>query len=400
MKRTILIIFTIVLLLFTSCNPDSNRSILYDMLHAVPSTDYRINTYVGDLGDHHIILGTDKGITAYNLETNSDQVIVGPIARPLFVINPNGSTDTYVLYYEQNKDQDAAMKAVKVTVNNGDTVDVDGPFDAEFYVPEDDASSTNAKQIHITTVYSVANQDPNNKITAYTFQEREETNNVANEQRSINFYRFLDSQSIQSKKNFSLTITEQGIYQFELAIVKKVTASSNTDVAPYIIGDGYIAYLDNNESYYKVFDIRNHDNINSGMNGDDNCPDNEILAFYGALYSSPFADNPELRGYVLVDNSGNIYTKAAGADWDSSRPDYGSFPMDNRRVAYATYVDNNLYVAYKYGPEVLIVNNDRNNITVGSTSDVNDEDIVGFKYYKEGFYVITEEAGVIRTNFT
>lgn len=393
MKRTILIICTIVLLLFTSCNPDSNRSILYDMLHAVPSTDYRINTYVGDLGDHHIILGTDKGITAYNLKTNSDQVIVGPIARPLFVINPNGSNDTYVLYYEQNKDQDAAMKTVKVTVNNGDTVDVDGPFNAEFYVPEDDASSTNAKQIHITTVYSVANQD--NGHTAYTFQEREETNNVANEQRSINFYRFLDS---QSNKNFSLTVTE-GIYQFELAHVDKATASSNSDVAPYIIGDGYIAYLDNNESYYKVFDIRNHDNINSGMNGDDNCPDNEILAFYGALYSSPLADNSVPSGYVLVDNSGNIYTKARGAGWDSSKPDYGSFPMDNRRVAYATYVKNDLYVAYKYGPEVLKVNNDRN-ITVGSTSDVNDEDIVGFKYYNKGFYVITEEAGVIRTNFT
>lgn len=390
MKRTILIICTIVLLLFTSCNPDSNRSILYDMLHAVPSTDYRINTYVGDLGDHHIILGTDKGITAYNLETNSDQVIVGPIARPLFVINPNGSTDTYVLYYEQNKDQDAAMKTVKVTVNNEDTVDVDGPFNAEFYVPEDDESSTNAKQIHITTVYSVANQD--NGHTAYTFQEREETNNVANEQRSINFYRFLDS---QSNKNFSLTVTDQGVYQFKLASFDKSTASSNTDVAPYIVGDGYIALIDKNESYYSVYAINNiNPEITVNSTPVATCPDNEIIAFYGSLYN----ESDYEVGNVLVDNSGNIYTRTGNANL-TNKGDYGSFPMDNRRVVYASYVNNNLYVVYKYGPEVLIVNNE-GNITVGSTSDVNDEDIVGFKYYKEGFYVITEEAGVIRTNFT
>ena len=387
MKRTILIIFTIVLLLFTSCNPDSNRSILYDMLHAVPSTDYRINTYVGDLGDHHIILGTDKGITAYNLEKNSDQVIVGPIARPLFVINPNGSADTYVLYYEQDKDQDAAMKAVRVTVN-GENVDVEGPFSAELYVDEGESS----RKIDITTVYSVVNQ--NNGDTAYTFQEKENAGtNQSN--RTINFYRFFNSPS-----KFSLTVTtdENPIYKFEIGInqtTEKSTVRSSTDVAPYIVGDGYIAFLDKNESYYSVYEISNNPEITVNSTPVATCPDNEIIAFYGSLYN----ESQNEIGNVLVDNSGNIYTKAVGEDWDSSRPDYGSFPMDNRRVAYATYVNNNLYVAYKYEPVVLIVNNDRS-ITVGSTSDVNDEDIVGFKYYNDGFYVITEEAGVIRTNFT
>lgn len=386
MKRTILIIFTIVLLLFTSCNPDSNRSILYDMLHAVPSTDYRINTYVGDLGDHHIILGTDKGITAYNLETNSDQVIVGPIARPLFVINPNGSTDTYVLYYEQDKDQDAAMKTVKVTVN-GNSVDVEGPFSAELYVDDGDPS----RKIDITTVYSVVNQY--NGHTAYTFQEKENAGtNQSN--RTINFYRFFNT---PSKFSFTVTTEENPIYKFEIGInqtTEKSTVRSSTDVAPYIVGDGYIAFLDKNESYNTVYQIDGRDiSVNNG-NQIATCSDNEIIAFYGSLYNE--SDNEV--GNVLVDNSGNIYTRTGNANL-TNKGDYGSFPMDNRRVAYATYVNNNLYVAYKYGPEVLIVNNE-GNITVGSTSDVNDEDIVGFKYYKEGFYVITEEAGVIRTNFT
>ena len=115
MKKLLLIILSVFIVLLSSCNPDSNTSIIFDKLHANPSSNYRIFSYVGDYSDgenEYLVLGTNLGIILYDYDSTSNvkySVIISPIARPLMLVN--GAEGIYVLYYEQNTDKDAILKA-------------------------------------------------------------------------------------------------------------------------------------------------------------------------------------------------------------------------------------------------------------------------------------------------
>ena len=50
-NKIILSMIIIATILLTSCNPDSNTSIFYNMYYANPSSDFTIFSYVGDYDD-------------------------------------------------------------------------------------------------------------------------------------------------------------------------------------------------------------------------------------------------------------------------------------------------------------------------------------------------------------
>ena len=83
---------------------------------------------------------------------------------------------------------------------------------------------------------------------------------------------------------------------------------------------------------------------------------------------------------------------------DEHPGDYGSFPRDNRRVAYGTIVNNNLLIGFKYGPEIVTVDVNSGKTDYMDTSDINNETIVGIKYFNGSYFVVTEESGVIKTD--
>ncbi len=378
MKKYLLILLSIFLVLFSSCNPDSNTSIFYDMLHAAPTSDYRINTYVGDYSDKEIVLGTDLGIILYDVSKDTDKytVLVGPVARPQFLVKDDNDS-IYVVYYEQNNGQSPQLKAADIASLLDDAVE-DVIIDN---ITLSIVGCTVSNPV-ITNFYAVHSQGPSGNSISYTAQIQEDTPDSNSASRSIEFYMFSDSQI--SFDGSAITITPS----------YSASATSTYEVAPYIVGDGYIAYIDANESYYNVYDIRNGGQISSGSsNYVARNTDEEIIAYFREDYN----------GYdIMADNSGNVFTRTSGdnkdAEW-TDQGDFGSFPLDNRRAALSTEINGSLYIGYKYGPEILEVStNDENKLSLRATdvSAVNDEDILGIKYYNDNYYVITEQSEVIR----
>ena len=214
-------------------------------------------------------------------------------------------------------------------------------------------------EIDASYVYIQTNQSSGETTYSYTLQEKEDTSQA---QRVINFYNF-ESYTVdvdENEKTISISI-----------IAPKCSVPSSPERAPYIVGDGYYALLDEDESHYTVYGMTNAD-VKTNK-------DKEIIAFY----SDDF-------GNVLVDNSGNIFVR------DENKGDFGSFPNDNRRVAYSTIIDNNLFIGFKYGPEVISINSE-GKTTTHDTSDINNETRVGIKHYGNSYFVVTEESGVIET---
>ena len=160
-------------------------------------------------------------------------------------------------------------------------------------------------------------------------------------------------------------------------------ASSNSDLAAYIVGDGYVAYLNEDADYNKVFKIDGED-INPSDTGDVTCKNTDFISYYGEYNTHA----------ILVDGVGRVYVDS------QEKPDYGTFPLDNRRVAYSTVIDSKLFVCYKYGPEVLTFADSESEIKIDQldTSDINNETVVGIKKYNNTYYVITEESEIIRTS--
>ena len=373
MKKLLLIIISVFILLLSSCNPDSNTSIIFDKLHANPSSNYRIFSYVGDYSDgenEYLVLGTNLGIMLYDYDSTENvkySVIISPIARPLMLVN--ATEGTYVLYYEQNTDEDAILKAALISsLTDGDKSN-DKIYEAQINIGSD-------TDVAISNVYmqSTQKQDTPTSIK-YTVQQRQPVDTTPNN-RNIVFYNFADS-------HVSATIEDE-ILKVSVSNAQMTTVQSSSEIAPYIVGDGYIAFLDENESYHDVYAMEGKDNtIYRGDTPDAKGPEDEIVAFFG------MAGEKE----VLVDNSGSLYVDG------KEQGDYGSFPMDNRRVAYSTIIDDYLYIGYKYGPEIITVNMTDGKTNSRDTSDINNETVVGIKQNGNYFYVVTEESEVIRTQF-
>ncbi len=373
MVRKILTIALLILLI--ACNADSTTSIVFDMIHANPKSDYWIYSYLGDLNDEHLVLGSNEGIILFHLEKindeNSYEVLVEPIVRPVIMAKDNGSS--YVLYYEQSAgDENATLKAIKVSLTD-EEVNVSEAYTAHF-------KDNDSNLIDIANVYTLAYQgssNNNNKIE-YTIQLREKTNATEDEEREITFYYLEDTSG--------LTVEEENdSVSLKITPTKTATAWSSAEIAaPYICGSGYIAYLDEDESYYEVFSIEESNEIIT--------PDSTGIASTGS-YKEIIAYYAEFGEHTyLVDNSGYLWIDG------ERKTDYGSFPLDNRRVAYSTIINGNLYIVYKYGPEVLRIDSS-GSVEDLSTSDINDETVVGIKYYGGTYYVITEESEVIATRF-
>ena len=160
-NKIILSMIIIAIILLTSCNPDSNTSIFYNMYYANPSSDFTIFSYVGDYDDSRIVLGTNLGIMLYDLskDSNPSTIIVAPQATPLFLVS-DSTNNTYVVYNEQKTDQyPAKIKAANINaiLSNGENKIVD----AEVLI--------DGEPISISTVYAFANQD--SKSVSYTIQE-------------------------------------------------------------------------------------------------------------------------------------------------------------------------------------------------------------------------------------
>ena len=354
MKKSLFIVLSIVLIVFVSCNPDSATSIPFDKLHAQPSTDYRIYNYVGDFengGHTYLVLGTNLGIGLYDITADNPSLntVIDPIARPIMLVESNGKQ--YVIYYEQDRGVvNPPLKAADLESLISTSEDL--IYDAKLTV--------GGKEIVASYVYIQTNQNSGNTEYSYTLQEKEDT---SKNPRTINFY------------NFSTCTAE--VNETDKTIEIKIDTTpcsvpSSPECAPYIVGDGYYAKLDEDQSYRTVYDMNNAAKTNN--------KDKEIIAFYD-----------EYAGGVLVDNSGSIFVN--GQD----KGDYGSFPNDNRRVAYSTFIDGSLFLGYKYGPEVISINGD-GSTTVHDTSDINNETIVGIKYFNGSYFVVTEESGVIKTD--
>lgn len=371
MRKLLLIILSVFIVLLSSCNPDSNTSIIFDKLHANPSSNYRIFNYVGDYSDgenEYLVLGTNLGIILYDYDSAANvkyRVIISPIARPLMLVN--GAEGIYVLYYEQNTDKDAILKAALISSLTDNDKSNDMIYEAQIDIGKD-------INIAISNVYMQSTQSGGTTSIKYTLQQRQPVDTTPND-RNIVFYNFADSA-------VSATI-EGDILKVSVSNAQKTTVQSSSEIAPYIVGDGYIAFLDENESYHDVYAMEGKDKINRGDTPIARGPEDEIVAFFGMAGDKK----------VLVDNSGSLYVDG------SEQGDYGSFPMDNRRVAYSTLIDDNLYIGYKYGPEIITVNIKDGKTNSRDTSDINNETVVGIKQNGNYFYVITEESEVIRTQF-
>lgn len=371
MRKLLLIILSVFIVLLSSCNPDSNTSIIFDKLHANPSSNYRIFSYVGDYSDgenEYLVLGTNLGIILYDYDSAANvkySVIISPIARPLMLVNE--TDDTYVLYYEQNTDKDAILKAALISSLTDNDKSNDKIYEAQIDIGND-------IDIAISNVYMQSTQSGGTTSIKYTLQQRQPVDTTPND-RNIVFYNFADSA-------VSATI-EGDILKVSVSNAQKTTVQSSSEIAPYIVGDGYIAFLDENESYHDVYAMEGKDKINRGDTPIARGPEDEIVAFFGMAGDKK----------VLVDNSGSLYVDG------SEQGDYGSFPMDNRRVAYSTIIEDYLYIGYKYGPEIITVNIKDGKTNSRDTSDINNETVVGIKQNGNYFYVITEESEVIRTQF-
>lgn len=375
MKKLLLIILSVFIVLLSSCNPDSNTSIIFDKLHANPSSNYRIFSYVGDYSDgenEYLVLGTNLGIILYDYDSTANvkySVIISPIARPLMLVN--GAEDIYVLYYEQNTDKDAILKAALISSLTDNDKSNDKIYEAQIDFGDD----TDDIPIAISNVYMQSTQRGGTTSSIkYTVQQRQPVD-TAPDNRNIVFYNFADSAVSATIEGENLKVSVSG--------AQKTTVDSSSEIAPYIVGDGYIAFLDENESYHDVYAMEGKDMINRGDDPIARGPEDEIVAFFG------MAEDKK----VLVDNSGSLYVDG------NEKGDYGSFPMDNRRVAYSTIIDDYLYIGYKYGPEIITVNMTDGKTNPRDTSDINNETVVGIKQNDNYFYVITEESEVIRTQF-
>lgn len=356
MKKLFIMFLTLIAVLFSSCNPDSMTSVLFDKTHAQPSSDFTIFSYVGDYDDSRIVLGTNLGIMLYDLskDSNPSTIIVAPQATPLFLVYD--STNTYVVYNEQKTDQyPAKIKAANINaiLSNGENKIVD----AEVLI--------DGEPISISTVYAFANQD--SKSFSYTIQETKDK-----ESETITFHHV----------NLVTSALSDGILNVKIT-AESSKASSNSDLAAYIVGDGYVAYLNEDADYNKVFEIDGED-INPSDTGDETCKNTDFISYYGEYNTHA----------ILVDGVGRVYVDG------QEKPDYGTFPLDNRRVAYSTVIDSKLFVCYKYGPEVLTFADSESEIKIDQldTSDINNETVVGIKKYNNTYYVITEESEIIRTS--
>lgn len=371
MKKALFVILSIFIVLLSSCNPDSNTSIIFDKLHANPSSDYRIYSYIGDYSDgenEYLVLGTNLGILLYDYDSTENvkySVIISPIARPLMLVN--ATEDTYVLYYEQNTDEDAILKAALISsLTDGDKSN-DKIYEAQINIGSD-------TDVAISNVYMQSTQSGGTTSSIkYTVQQRQPVDTTPNN-RNIVFYNFADT-------DVSATLTDE-ILTVTVSNAQKTTVQSSSEIAPYIVGDGYIAFIDENESYHDVYAMQGNETINMDEPFYEG-KDDEIVAFFGMAGDKK----------VLVDNSGSLYVDG------SEQGDYGSFPMDNRRVAYSTIIDDNLYIGYKYGPEIITVNMTDGKTNSRDTSDINNETVVGIKANGGYYYVVTEESEVIRTQF-
>lgn len=357
MKKLFIIFLTLIAVLFSSCNPDSMTSVLFDKTHAQPSSDFTIFSYVGDYDDSRIVLGTNLGIMLYDLskDSNPSTIIVSPQATPLFLVSD--STNKYVVYNEQKTGQyPAKIKAANIDaiLNNGENQIVD----AEVLIGND--------PISISTVYAFADQD--SKRVSYTIQE---TKDKESETIAFHHVELITSTTNEGKLEFTIT-------------AKSSNASSNSDLAAYIVGDGYVAYLNEDADYNKVFKIDGED-IKPSDSGDATCKNTDFISYYGEYNNHT----------ILVDGVGRVYVDG------QEKTDYGTFPLDNRRVAYSTVIDSKLFVCYKYGPEVLtFADSAEGKIEINQldTSDINNETVVGIKKYNNIYYVITEESEIIRTS--
>lgn len=377
MKKSLLIILSIFIVLLSSCNPDSNTSIIFDKLHANPSSNYRIFSYVGDYSygeNEYLVLGTNLGIILYDYDSTANvkySVIISPIARPLMLVE-----GIYVLYYEQNTDKDAVLKAALISSLTDNDKSNDKIYDAKIYIGDD------PNKVDISNVYMQSTQSGGTTSSIkYTVQQRQPVDTTPNK-RNIVFYNF-------DNKDVSATIDEKGNLIVSVLTATKTTVQSSSEIAPYIVGDGYIAFLDENESYHDVYAMKENGTINRGDEPIARGPEDEIVAFFGMAEDNE--DNEDKK--VLVDNSGSLYVDG------KEQGDYGSFPMDNRRVAYSTIIDDYLYIGYKYGPEIITVNMTDGNTNSRDTSDINNETVVGIKANGGYYYVVTEESEVIRTQF-
>lgn len=355
MKKLLIILLTLIAVLFSSCNPDSMTSVLFDKAHAQPSSDFTIFSYVGDYDNSRIVLGTNLGIMLYDLskDSNPSTIIVAPQATPLFLVSDSTNTYTYVVYNEQKTDQyPAKIKAANINaiLSNGENKIVD----AEVLI--------DGEPISISTVYAFANQD--SKSVSYTIQETKDK-----ESETITFHHVNSVYSALSDGILNVTITAESS-----------KASSNSDLAAYIVGDGYVAYLNEDADYNKVFKIDGED-INPSDTGDVTCKNTDFISYYGEYNTHA----------ILVDGVGRVYVDG------QEKADYGTFPLDNRRVAYSTVIDNELYIGYKYGPEIISIKQDGTYKQLDS-SDINNETVVGIKKYNNTYYVITEESEIIRTS--
>ena len=356
-NKIILSMIIIATILLTSCNPDSNTSIFYNMYYANPSSDFTIFSYVGDYDDSRIVLGTNLGIMLYDLskDSNPSTIIVAPQATPLFLVYD--STNTYVVYNEQKTDQyPAKIKAANINaiLSNGENKIVDAKV------------LIDGEPISISTVYAFADQD-SKSVVSYTIQETKDKDSE-----TITFHHVNLVTSALSDGILNVTITAESS-----------KASSNSDLAAYIVGDGYVAYLNEDADYNKVFKIDGED-INPSDTGDVTCKNTDFISYYGEYNTHA----------ILVDGVGRVYVDS------QEKPDYGTFPLDNRRVAYSTVIDSKLFVCYKYGPEVLTFADSESEIKIDQldTSDINNETVVGIKKYNNTYYVITEESEIIRTS--
>ena len=372
MKKLLLIILSVFIVLLSSCNPDSNTSIIFDKLHANPSSNYRIFSYVGDYSygeNEYLVLGTNLGIILYDYDSTANvkySVIISPIARPLMLVK--GTEGIYVLYYEQNTDKDAILKAALILSLTDNDKSNDKIYEAQIDIGDD-------TDIAISNVYMQSTQRGGTTSSIkYTVQQRQPVD-TAPDNRNIVFYNFADS---------AVSATIEGeILKVRVSGAQKTTVDSSSEIAPYIVGDGYIAFLDENESYHDVYAMEGKDMINRGDAPIARGPEDEIVAFFGKAGDKK----------VLVDNSGSLYVDG------NEKGDYGSFPMDNRRVAYSTIIDGYLYIGYKYGPEIITVNMTDGITNSRDTSDINNETVVGIKANGGYYYVVTEESEVIRTQF-
>ena len=226
--KKLLIILIAVSTLFISCNPDSSTSIIFDKMHANPSSDYRIYNYVGDYTDSeghmNLVLGTNLGIMLYDITTMGYSIIVEPIARPLMVVGD------YIIYYQQNRGETATLKAAKLSGNG--LIPNEEIYDATFSIGSEN-------NLFISNAYLYTDQSASGTSITYTVQVRQTPNETPSD-REITFYRFEDD-------NISTSITPDNKFEISVGTASRAIADSSDEIAPYIVGDGYIAYLDENE---------------------------------------------------------------------------------------------------------------------------------------------------------